>query len=96
MTRPRPGSAATKRGSKLTHRIVPPSSARRGINTQKSDKVRLDRKRDRRTGIFRRTFGLLRAMVLTMFVIGGKVLMNCRIIGNVVFQDNDLVLSSLV
>jgi hypothetical protein len=52
-------------------RNVPPPPPRRGVNSQKSDKVRNERTRARRTGLFRRAFTAVRALVLTALVIGG-------------------------
>ena len=74
MTRARPGSPGPRktRGNQgRTLRNVPPPPPRRGVNSQKSDKVRGERTRARRSGIFRRAFAAIRALILTALVLGG-------------------------
>ena len=71
MKRARPGSAGPQRRSRSALRNVPPPTARRGVNTQKTDKVRRERTRARRTGIFRNVFTVIRTLVLASVVIGG-------------------------
>lgn len=72
MKRARPGSAGPQRRPRATTlRNVPPPAARRGINSQKTDKVRRERTRVRRTGIFRHVFTVIRTLVLASAVMGG-------------------------
>lgn len=77
MNRARPGSNASRRGSAgrgdpvRTLRNVPPPSARRGVNTQKTDKARQDRTRARRSGLARRVWVVVRTLILGCLVTGG-------------------------
>jgi cell division protein FtsQ len=80
MNRARPGSNASKRGARETHgrgdsgrvlRNVPPPPARRGVNSQKTDKARSERTRIRRSGLFRRTWAVMRTLILASLVTGG-------------------------
>ncbi len=76
MNRARPGSNSPKRGAGRNEagrilRNVPPPSTRRGINSQKSDKERQARTRIRRTGIFRRAWVMVRALILGALITGG-------------------------
>ncbi|HKP96658.1 MAG TPA: FtsQ-type POTRA domain-containing protein [Fibrobacteria bacterium] len=76
MKRAKPGSAGAQRGTRFRGnegrilRNVPPP-ARRGVNSQKSDKVRSERERARRTGLLRRAWAVLRTSVLAAAVTGG-------------------------
>jgi hypothetical protein len=77
MNRARPGSNASRRGAAgrgdpgRTLRNVPPPSARRGVNTQKTDKARQERTRARRSGIARRIWVVVRTLILGCLIIGG-------------------------
>jgi cell division protein FtsQ len=77
MNRARPGSNASKRGatgrgdSGRVLRNVPPPTARRGVNSQKTDKARNERTRVRRSGLFRRTWAIVRNLILASLVTGG-------------------------
>lgn len=77
MNRARPGSNASRRGaanrveSGRLLRNVPPPSARRGVNTQKTDKARQDRTRARRTGIALRVWIALRTLIMACLIVGG-------------------------
>ena len=72
MNRARPGSNASRRGAAgrgdpvRTLRNVPPPSARRGVNTQKTDKARQDRTRARRSGMARRVWVVVRTLILAV------------------------------
>jgi hypothetical protein len=49
-------------------RKVPPPSSRRGLNSKKEDAARKDKLRARRTGFWKRLFGAVRALVVTVFL----------------------------
>ncbi|MDB5102820.1 MAG: Polypeptide-transport-associated domain protein FtsQ-type [Fibrobacteres bacterium] len=78
MNRPRPGSNGPRRSpgprsnkARTALRNVPPPTARRGVNSQKTDKAKQDRTRARRTGIFRRAWVIARTLILASLVTGG-------------------------
>jgi hypothetical protein len=73
MTRARPGTPAPRgRGKKERNvlRNVPPVSARRGVNGQKTDKDQRERARARRTGTLRRIWNVFRTVMAALLVTG--------------------------
>lgn len=76
MRRARPGSTVPQRrprarakDAKALRNVPPPP--RRGVNSQKSDKARNERSRQRRTGAFRRAWAALRTLIAALTVTGG-------------------------